>query len=125
MMSECSLRINIRKYKEIKTSEKMCDQYAQVQKITNWLAKCREYTRFMDLIRCTRLDERFIYKVGYDSFVYCPIRFIAEYFRLAMLNKQDIFMDCFADPISKNKKNDLKLLTSNKTKYILNYNIYN
>lgn len=55
----------------------------------------------MDLIRCTRLDERFIYKVGYDSFVYCPIRFIAEYFRLAMLNKQDIFMDCFADPISK------------------------
>lgn len=55
----------------------------------------------MDLIRCTRLDERFIYKVGYDSFVYCPIGFIAEYFRLAMLNIQDIFMDCFADPISK------------------------
>ncbi|EJQ39841.1 ferrochelatase [Bacillus wiedmannii] len=78
----------------------------------------------MDLIRCTRLDERFIYKVGYDSFVYCPIGFIAEYFGLAMLNIQDIFMDCFADPISKKERNDFKLLTSDKTKYILNYNIY-
>ena len=47
----------------------------------------------MDLIRCTRFDERFIYKVGYDSLVYYPIGFIAEYFRLVMLNTQDIFME--------------------------------